>query len=226
MENKEKYKMDINDIIKYRRYCEGAFGGEEAMKYFEEGYALAQKSDEVYGKYYTYCADGVNYCRRFEKLDREYFVKSAAAYKKSAVLGNEIAIFAYALYLYFYEDNEPESFIWFLAASSLGLAVADYWISTFYKKGECGLPTDEKMSDFYFERYQARCKESERQLYLAWDIDDDKRDAYLCQTYMFDWFNGMPTHVGGDLRYITRGPCEWRYYMKTRKHKKNAKKNR
>ena len=208
MKNKNEY--DITERVKlcdkYRRNGEMCQGGEDALKWYKRGIAMAIKSDKFDHKNYEYYYDVQKHYFPYEIKGKWFFDRAAKCFKHSAELGNELAMMNYALYLFAYKKNYNEALKWFLAASNAGLAAADYELFTFYKNGYCGVDKDEEMAKKYFQRYKIRCEESERQLMLSWGIDENNN--VIGVTYMFVWFSGNSVPLIYDTPRAI--PSKWR----------------
>ena len=98
----------------------------------------------------------------------------------------------YAVYLFDFKKNYKEALRWFVAALEAGLAVADYELAVFYKKGYCGVEINEEQANIFFERYRQRC-EDERQLMLAWNVNNDR--TVINRFELFRWFCEHSTKV-------------------------------
>ena len=176
-------------IRRYREECVGCGGGEEALSWYRKGLEAAQKSDEYDQLNYQYSYDlKGQHNRRYEKKGLAFFEEAAACYRRSAELGNELAMMNYAVYLYDFKGLEMEGLAWLLAASEKGLAVADYQLAVFHRLGMGGASADEAKAEEDYRRYLRRCTEDERQLILAWHVKDDGRP--LSRFEMFSWFCG------------------------------------
>ena len=208
MNTKKKYehmeKVKLSE--RYRINGELSSGDERALKEYKRGIEFMKKSDEYDTKNYTFYYDFKEHLAMYERRGLRYFKKAAKAYKRSAELGNDLAMMNYALYLYAFEKDSKEALKWFFAASDVGLAVADYQLSAFYKKGCCGFEINEEKADFYYQQYKKRCESDERQLILAYDLDDDCEPIGV--SYMFAWFSGFSSPLIHDTPDAL--PSKWR----------------
>ncbi len=208
MKTKQEYRLgEKSDLMtRYRTCGEMSSGGPEALEWYLRGIETAKKGAvydrKNYENYYFYR----KHYRPYEKKGLQYFEDAAECFKRSAELGNELAMMNYALYLFAFKDRNKESLKWFFAASEAGLATADYEIAVLYKNGYCDLEVSEEKANMYLQQYQKRCEESERQFILAWDVDGDWN--VLGRSHMFGWFCGSVPEI-----YDTPGakPSKWKY---------------
>ena len=207
MENKYVLNKEIDLIRRYRVNGEGSKGGKKALRWYQCGIVYGKKSDEYDQKNYEYSYNCQKHYPPYERRGLRNFKRAAICFCTSAELGNELAMMNYALYLFAFKREYQEALKWFLAASEAGLATADYQLAMFYKTGECGVAVDEEKSEFYLQRYKARCAEDERQSILASGIEE--WDEAIGRPMMYAWFCGR----GNLLWYDTPGatPSEWRY---------------
>ncbi|MBE6633256.1 MAG: sel1 repeat family protein [Ruminococcaceae bacterium] len=209
MNQKEQYDLfqQLELIKRYRELGEGCCGDEGALNWYKLGILYAIKGARYDQLNYEYSYDTKKHCRAYERKGRKLFERAAKCFQLSAEFGNDLAMMNYALYLFAFKAEYEEALKWFLAASEAGLAVADYQLSVFYQNGYCGVAADEERAEAYFTQYQRRCEESERQLMLAWDLDEDRR--VIGRAYMFRWFQG----ISCPELYDTPGasPSDWKY---------------
>ena len=209
MKRKEDYELDerVALIEEYRKNGKHAGGTESALKWYQQGIAYALKGEEYARENYEYYYFTQKHCRSYERKGKAYFEKAASCFERSAELGHELGMMNYALYLYAFKDEYAKALPWFIKASEAGLAVADYELAVFYKNGYCGVEVDKEKAEAYFQRYQTRCAEDERQLILAWDLDNDWR--VLGRSYMFNWFCGYSFPECYDTPRVK--PSKWKY---------------
>ncbi len=209
MKRKEEYELieRVNLCKRYRQEGEMSKGTTSALKWYKRGIAMATKSDRFDHKNYEYYYDMQKHYEPYERKGKRCFERAARCFKRSAELGNELAMMNYALYLFAFKKNYQEAMNWFVAASNAGLAAADYELYIFYKNGYCGVEKDKEKAQQFYQRYKTRCEESERQLMLAWGIDEN--DKVIGATYMFVWFSGgsVPS-IYDTPRAI---PSKWRF---------------
>lgn len=191
----------------YREEGKGCLGGEEALKWYKEAMELAQKGEEYDQKNYEYYYDCQTHCRSYERKGKKYFEKAALAYKRSAELGNELAMMNYALYLFAFKDEYEAALSWFRLASEWGLATADYQLACLYRHGDFGVEANEETAQQYCQRYKQRCLEDERQLMLAWNLDDDWE--ILGRGILFSWFQGISCRLQYDTPRAKTS--KWKY---------------
>ena len=190
MKNRNEYtpneKIELN--TRYRIEGEGAHGGETALKWYKKGLEFGNISEDYDRKNYEYYYDFQKHDKEYEEKGFENFEKAAECFANSAMLDNELAMMNYALYLFSFKGDNEEALRWFLKASNKGLAVADYELAVFYKKGYCGVEIDEEKAEYYFNRYKTLTEADERQFILACGIDDDW--CVLGRMFTFTWFCG------------------------------------
>lgn len=210
MKQKDKYGLDerISLIEKYRIQACMSTGSTSARKWYRRGMKYAQKSGKYDQKNYEYYYDFQEHDKYYEKKGYAYFEKAANCFMKAAELGNDLAIMNYAVYLFSFKEDYTHALELFLQASALGLAVADYQLWLFYKYGYCGAEKDETRSAFYLEQYHTRCETDERQLILAWDLEEDE-ERVIGRAYMYSWFEGYSFPEIYDTPYAK--PSSWKY---------------
>ncbi len=209
MKNKNNYtiKERIALIEKYRKQGYGCTGTEEGLRWYMSGLKYAQEGHEYDHKNYLFYYDIGRHNREYERKGYRLFKKATECFRKSAELGNDLAIMNYALYLYAFKEQEAEALALFEKASDLGLAVSDYQLYTFYKKGCCDLKVDDGKAAFYLGRFQKRIAEDERQFILAWGVE--LNTGTLGRSFMFSWFHGFTFHEMYDTP--SAKPSKWKY---------------
>ena len=209
MKPKEQYNNDerLALIQKYREKGEGSCGSARALKLYRRGIKLGAKSAEYDAMNYAYYYDYQEHCEAYERKGLKYFEKAINCFKRSAELGNDLAMMNYAVYLFDFKKNNNEALRWLVAASEAGLAVADYELAVFYKKGYCGVEINEERANIFFERYKKRCETDERQMMLASNIDDDWN--VINRFELFRWVCGDSTKLVYDTP--SAKPSRWRY---------------
>lgn len=209
MKNKNEYglKERVDLVTRYRKKGELSSGTTSALKWYKKGIAIALKGAKFDQKNYEYYYDYQEHYEPYERKGLRYFEEAARCFKRSADLGNELAMMNYAVYLFSFKEENRDALKWFVAASDKGLAVADYELSVFYRKGYCGVEVDEDKSAWYYQRYKQRCAENERQLILAWDIDEDR--GVIGRAYMYGWFCGYSFPEIYDTPHAK--PSKWKY---------------
>jgi len=209
MKPKEQYNNDerLALIQKYREKGEGSCGSARALKLYRRGIKFGLKSARYDAMNYAYYYDYQEHYESYERKGLKYFEKAADYFRRSAELGNDLAMMNYAVYLFDFKKNYEEALKWFVAASEAGLAVADYELAVFYKKGYCGVEINEEKANIFFDRYKQRCEADERQLMLAWNIDDDW--TVINRFELFRWVCGHSTKVIYDTP--SAKPSRWRY---------------
>ena len=209
MRQKNDYDLfeKIELCTRYRKNGEMSKGGTGALELYKCGIAKALEGDKIDKKNYEYYYDYQKHYEPYEKEGLRLFEEAAKYFKCSAELGNDLAMMNYALYLFSFKGEEQESLKWFFTASDAGLAVADYQLSVFYRNGICGLEIDEEKAEQYHRQYKKRCEEDERQLILAWDVDDDV--GVIARAYMFAWFCGLSAPLLHDTPRARES--KWKY---------------
>ncbi len=194
----------------YRRQGRMSLGSTSALKWYKRGVAWGEKSSKCDRDNYVQFYSSQKHDPELEKKGLMYFERAAKCYRRAAELGNDLAMMNYALYLYAFKGEEEASLVWFFKASEAGLAVADYQLSVFYRKGYCGLEIDEERADMYFQRYRTRCDEDERQYVLSQGIYNfyDK-GGVLGRADMFGWFDGFNDPEVFDTPRAK--PSAWKY---------------
>jgi len=210
MKKREEYALDekISLIEKYRRKGCLSTGSTSARKWYRRGIEYAKKGGEYDHKNYVHYYDFQEHDALYDKKGFVFFEKAVNCFKRSAELGNDLAIMYYAIYLYAFKQDYPKALPLFEKASLLGLAVADYQLWLFHKRGCCGVEKDEEKANAYLEQYHNRCETDERQLILAWDLEDDY-ERTIGRSYMFNWFKGYSFPETYDTP--TAKPSSWKY---------------
>ena len=90
--------------------------------------------------------------------------------------------------MFSFKEEFQEALKYFFVAADMGLALADYELSVFYRMGYCSVEVDEQKADWYYQRYKSRCAEDTRQRILAKDIDEER--GVIGRAYMYNWFCG------------------------------------
>lgn len=208
---KQRNEYGLNERVslctRYRKEGEMSQGSTSALKWYKRGIAIALKGAKYDQKNYEYYYDFQKHYEPYERKGFKHFEEAAKCFKHSAELGNELAMMNYAVYLFSFKEEFQEALKWFFAAADAGLAVADYELSVFYKKGYCGVEIDEEKAEWYYQRYKSRCEESERQLILAWDIDEER--GVIGRAYMYGWFCGYSFPETYDTPRAK--PSKWKY---------------
>lgn len=210
MKQKEQYGLEEkNDLIdKYRIQAYMSTGSIDAKEWYLLGVEYAKKSGKYDQKNYEYYYNFQKHNKFYERKGYAYFKKAVKCFMKAAELGNDLAIMNYAVYLFSFKGDYPHALELFLQASALGLAVADYQLWLFYKYGFCGVEKDETKSAFYLEQYRTRCETDERQLILAWGLEEDE-ERIIGRSYMYSWFEGHPFPEIYDTPCAK--PSSWKY---------------
>ena len=178
-----------------------------ASKWYSRGIKKALKGAKYDQKNYEYYYDFQEHYEPYERKGLKCFEKAADCFKRSAELGHDLATINYALYLFAFKEEFQEALKWFLEASDLGLALADYELSIFYKVGYCDVEVDEKKAEWYYQRYKSRCAEDKRQQRLAKDIDEER--GVIGRAYMYNWFCGYSFPEIYDTP--SAKPSKWKY---------------
>lgn len=194
-------------IEKYRVNAEYSHGSTSARKWYRRGISLARRGAKYDQKNYEYYYDYGEHDEEYEKKGRLYFERAALCFRRSAELGNDLAMMNYALYLYALKKEYAEALKWFRAASEHGLAVADYELAVFCKKGCCGMEIDAAKAEEYFTRYLRLRESDERQLILSWDVPDDW--TVIGRAFMYSWFSGYSFPETYDTP--SARPSRWKY---------------
>ena len=210
MTQRNEYALDekIKLIEKYRKQAYMSTGSTSARKWYLRGIKYAKKGGKYDQKNYEHFYDFQEHDEGYEKKGFAFFEKAVNCFKKAAELGNDLAIMNYAVYLYSFKEDHPKALELFEKASKLGLAVADYQLWLFYKNGYCGTEKDENKADIYLEQYHKRCETDERQLILAWDLEEDE-ERIIGRAYMYNWFEGYSFPEVYDTP--SAKPSSWKY---------------
>lgn len=198
---------EINLVRYYRTQGHEAPGTAKARAWYLMGIKVALKGDEYDQRNYAYYYDCQKHYQPYERKGLAYFEKAAQCFRRSAELGNDLAMMNYSLYLLTFKDKKRAGINWLIRASKAGLAVADYQIAILLKNGYYGLEKNEEKAERYLARYKKRCEESERQLFLAWDLCGDRYP--IGRSYMFSWFCGYSFPERYDTPHAR--PSKWKY---------------
>ncbi len=197
-------KFDL--VRKYRERCEDCNCSEEALIWYQKGIQCGQicKQYEMHNfhhYYYERC-----YCEEDTKKAKEFYLKAIECFRHSAEEGNDIAMTIYGMFIYWYggKARRNEAVTWFLKASELGLAIADYFVACCYHHGE-GVKKDQIEAERYYLQFQERLHSSQRQEALAYEMDFDMKLPYLYRLY--NWCHGSSFIGAND--YIGFHNCNW-----------------
>ena len=194
----------------YREEGRMSHGSTSALKWYRRGVAWGEKSQQYDRENYVQYYSSQKHDEVLEKKGFLCFERAVKCFRRAAELGNDLAMMNYALYLYAFKNQEQEALEWFFKASEEGLAVADYQLSVFYRKGYCGLDTDEAKADMYYGRYRERCDEDQRQYVLSLGIYNCYDNGMvLGRADMFSWFSGFNHPEVSDTPRAK--PSAWKY---------------
>ena len=209
MKPKEQHGNDKRSALiqKYREQGEGSCGSAKALRLYKRGIRFGLKSDQYDTLNYAYYYDYQEHCDAYERKGFKYFKKAADCFRRSAEHGNDLAMMNYAIYLFDFKKDFKEALRWLIAASEAGLAVADYELAVFHKKGYCGVEINEEQANIFFDKYQQRCEADERQRILAANTGDDW--AVINRFELFCWFCGHATKAVYDTPAAK--PSRWRF---------------
>lgn len=178
-----------------------------ASKWYWRGVKKALKGKKYDQKNYEYYYDFQEHYEPYERKGLKYFEKAADCFKRSAEFGHDLAMINYAVYLFAFKEEFQEALKCFCAASDMGLALADYELSVFYKTGYCNVEINDEKAEYYYRRYQTRCAEDKRQQMLASDIDEER--GVIGRAYMYNWFCGYSFPEIYDTPRAK--PSKWKY---------------
>ena len=179
----------------------------EASKWYWRGVKKATRGAKYDHKNYVYYYDFQEHYEPYERKGFKYFEKAADCFRRSAELGHDLATINYAVYLFSFKEEFQEALKYFFVAADMGLALADYELSVFYREGYCSVEVDEQKADWYYQRYKSRCAEDTRQRILAKDIDEER--GVIGRAYMYNWFCGYSFPEIYDTP--SAKPSKWKY---------------
>ena len=196
-------------IEKYRKRAEECTGSEVGRKLYLQGIAHAERAEAWDQKNYEYSYDFEKHNAWYERRGKRCFLRAMQSFENSAKEGNDLSMMLLALYLLYCKKDRVTGMEWLVRASEAGLACADYQLSAIYEKGVEGIAADPVRAESYWEQYQRRISESERQLILAWDLDEPRNPLH--DGWLFAWYHAFPFPLTHEM--YNAFPSEWKCGM-------------